>query len=289
MKKMTICFENKEYGERLANYICRYHSASFQVRILPRESVYKEDTEFLVTDIEELSRDWPKERAFFLDFSGQGGGINPYLGAEAILSGILWNKNGKELRGEGRMRRILFYTPGGSGRQQEAALELFRQQAKKEVCIYIPVRDMDLCSEGEEGAYDLSELCYLLHLGETLSSDRIRATLQEEEGSFLMRGFRSPVHLSELSDCMSRLLQQMEEAIEEACVIMDLQLLPPDYPELFTSVEEIYAVDDVNTMESRERIHRGMERIKRACGEHKVNYGIWKWAEEITEGDETDE
>ena len=177
----------------------------------------------------------------------------------------------------------MFYTPGGSSTQRIAALKKCRELGLQGQSLYIPVRDMETFENREEHTYDLSELCYRLKKEGRVLGEHIFAAVERDEDVHLLRGFHSPLHIGELNKEISRLVEIICKETRYEYLVLDLQILPSDYEDLFRMAEEFFAVEDGEFLTDKKVLHEGVRVLKEALEMPEDAYKIWRWEEQVIE------
>lgn len=280
MKEIVLNFREEIYTGRMASFIRRYYGQELRIAgCYSGKEVQKKESQLLLTDDWEVFKQFPGE-SYFFDFSNQGEGIDPYQSMEGILGELFWVQKGEKThcrRSDSRL--IVFYTPGGSSTQRRAALQKCREAAPGNRCLYIPVRDMEFRREEYPVMYDLSELCYCLKKDGRIYLEQLQAAVEKRENYDAMRGFHSPIHPTELGNEIGVLLDWIDKNTEYETVVLDLQILPPDYQTILGAAEEIYLVEDTETTEEQLKLYALMELLLKQSGREKNGYQVWRWGE----------
>lgn len=281
MREVVLCFRESIYGRRLGDFIRKYYGKEFRMIGMMNEETYQKETgALLLTDNWELHSGLEKGESYYFDFEGRGAGIYPYQSAAGIVETLLWNGiGGDKAEKETRTRMILFYSPGGSSTQRIAALKKSKELAKQGRVLYLPVHDMEIREDKEEHPYDLSELCYKMKKGDPLLPEHIGATIEKKEEYHVMRGFHSPLHIGELGREISGVTECICKGTEYDYLVLDMQILPPDYQTLFLEADEIYGVDDGAVVCDETILNEGIKRLKEWMNLEEAEYQIWKWKE----------
>lgn len=281
MKEVILCFRENIYAERLCTFIRKYYQQEFRIiGVTERGTVEKYTGKLLLTDDWELYQQHSREESYYFDFNNRGVGINPYQPVEVILGALQWQQTEEgNIRREHDISLIVFYTPGGSSSQRKAALQKCRTVGTEGRSLYIPVRDMELSREEDEIPYDLSELCYCIKRKGSVHSQQILAAIEKGEDFDRLRGFHCPLHVGELGREIGELLEEIREKTRYGHIVLDLQILLPDYKRIFQQAREIYAVEDTITVPGESVLYAGIEKIKQETELRDVTYKVWKWGE----------
>ncbi len=282
MKDIILCFHEEVYGERLGTFIRKNYQQAFRILgTVPKKDFQKRAGMLLLTDDWELHCQMPKEESCFFDFDNKGEGICPFQPADGIVASLLWNGNEKsELYKGGEGHLTVFYTPGGSSSQKEAALKRCKELGKSGKALYIPVRDMEGRECDDEIFYDLSELCYLMKKNEKISTEKLLAAIEQGEEVHCLRGFHSPIHLGELGREISGLVELIGHQTDYVYLVLDLQILPPDYETLFLHAEELYSVEDGSPGEDYTLLYKWIKKLKDELKLKDEVCKVWKWGED---------
>lgn len=255
-KRLRFCCDDRDYQGMMADYVRKHWQEQFLVvqeegeeEILVTEG--EEDSDSLGRS-EEASSDSGQEREiFYLSEEPQAGGhtIYRYQNLDHMMRELLF-KTGAEILPKLQQktsRLILFFTPGGNCAQTLAAKQFAKRMGAMEKVLYIHYGAFGITSEEEvegEGQIDLSTLCFYIYSQkqEALSREKILAAVRKADGYDYLAYFHNPIHVAQMKEEFSGLLEKILSYGLYDRVILDLDELPYDLETILHRASELYCV-----------------------------------------------
>jgi len=235
-KRLAVLCADKEYEELFIRYIRKRWQDVFVVVDANHE------TDVLITDTNETEL---ANVVYFLSAveSENRAEIYRYQSAEGMLKELLYKSReailpqnlGKETK------LVIFYTPGGNSAQTLVAKEYARHLAEKEKVLYLYYGDFGIA---EEEGMDLSVLCYRIHTEgiESLTAEAVMAAVRKEDEISYLGNFHSPIHVAEMREEFTLLIEQLLTLGLFDRVILDLNQLPIHFQNLLEKTGELYCI-----------------------------------------------
>lgn len=248
-KKLVILLKNKDYEERLCQYVRRCWQEHFVI------AGGLEEGEILLTDTGvELSESAQEQWSHIFYFSDvkseQSDLIYRYQKAGKVMQELLFKCSGDLLSDQQQRisRCVIFYTPGGNAAQTLAARQQAVRMSTTDKVLYVYYGELSETMESEEGLLhsevDLSVLCYYVHRYgiEAISKEKIYAGVERSDHYDYLRMFHHPTHVIEMKEEFGMLLQRIIALGLYDVVLLDLAILPMGLEALLSVTKELYSI-----------------------------------------------
>ncbi|SFQ20240.1 hypothetical protein SAMN02910358_01079 [Lachnospiraceae bacterium XBB1006] len=235
-KRLAVVCADKEYEELFIRYIRKKWQDVFVVVDATHE------TDVVITDTGEMEN---AGVVYFLSASESDNRaeIYRYQSAEGMLKELLYKSREAILpQHKGREAKlVIFYTPGGNEAQTLVAKEYARHMGEKGKALYLYYGDF---GTPEEMGTDLSVLCYRIHTEgvETITAETVMSAVRQEEGLSYLGYFHSPIHVTEMREEFTLLVQQLLNLGLFEKIILDLNQLPIHFQDLLEKTSELYCI-----------------------------------------------
>lgn len=253
-KRLRFCCDDRDCQGRMADYVRKNWQEHFLVvqeegeeEILVTEPEQVENTNSCVDSGNKCGRE-----VFYLSEEPRSdvSSIYRYQNLDQMMRELLFKTDSGILpKVQQRMTRlILFYTPGGNCAQTLAAKEYARRMGAMEKVLFIHYGAFGVTGEEErtgcEGEIDLSTLCFYVYSrgAKALTRERILAAVRKADGYDYLSYFHNPLHLIQMKEEFSVLLDKVIAFGLYDRMILDLNELPFDLEGILHKASELYCV-----------------------------------------------